>query len=274
MRGDPFAEVAQGDLFEVGEVALLAAGDHEQVLGELCEPVGLFAGGDERVVPFARFCVGVQGDVDLGFEDRQRGAQLVAGVADELPLLLCGRADAGEHVVERLAEAVDLVVGGREGQPGVGGGLGDVGGAAAHPVDGAQGASGDRVARQGGEQQRDREADEQHAAERLERALALAHRGGDGHDGARAGGAAEDARVLLAFEHDLAAAGRREMDRADQRLGVLDPGRDDHAAVHCHQLGGLTRGVQSGAQLARVFGALHELIGAQAQRVVELVVES
>jgi hypothetical protein len=64
------------------------------------------------------------------------------------------------------------------------------------------------------------------------------------------------------------------MDGADQGLGVLDPGRDDHAAIPGHQLCGLTRSVQSGTELARVFGALDELTGAQPQRVVELVVES
>ena len=50
-------------------------------------------------------------DFDFGFEDRQWGAQLVAGGADELAFLLGGGAEAREHVIERFAESMQFVFG-------------------------------------------------------------------------------------------------------------------------------------------------------------------
>ena len=45
----------------------------------------------------------------LGPEQRQRCPQLVARVGDEAALMLEGRVQPGEHVVERDGEARDLV---------------------------------------------------------------------------------------------------------------------------------------------------------------------
>jgi len=198
----------------------------------------------------------------------------VAGVADEVPFLLGGGAEAGEHVVEGFAEAVELVVGGRQGEPGGGRGVRDVRGVAAHAVDGAQRGGDDGVAGGGGEQERDRQADEQDAAEGLDGALALAHRGGDGNDGLGPGGAGEDAGALVALERHLAVAGLGQVDGADQGLGALDAHGGEDPAVAGQELRGLSGRVESGAQACRVAGSRHELLRPEAQRVVELVVQA
>src|SRR4051812_50131468 len=83
----------------------------------------------------------------------------MAGVADEVPFLLGGGAEAGEHVVEGFAEAVQLVVGGGQREPGGGGGVRDVRGVAAHAVDGGQRGGDDGVAGGGGGQGRDRQGE-------------------------------------------------------------------------------------------------------------------
>ena len=54
--------------------------------------------------------------LELGAEDRQRRAQLVAGVGDEGALALQRVAEPGQHLVQRLAQARDLVAGVGDGQ--------------------------------------------------------------------------------------------------------------------------------------------------------------
>jgi hypothetical protein len=56
------------------------------------------------------------GELDLGFDDRHRGTQLVAGIGEELSLLLqciplhgLRLPNAVEHVVQRVSQASDLV---------------------------------------------------------------------------------------------------------------------------------------------------------------------
>ena len=60
---------------------------------------------------------GAQRSLELGLDDRDRGAQLVAGVGDEAALALEGAAEAIEHLVQRLAEPADLVAGGGQREP-------------------------------------------------------------------------------------------------------------------------------------------------------------
>ena len=53
--------------------------------------------------------------LQLGLQHRQRGAELVAGVGHEPALALKRLLQAGEHLVQRLAETADLVLRGRSG---------------------------------------------------------------------------------------------------------------------------------------------------------------
>ena len=69
------------------QLALVGAREHEQVLGERDQPVGLLAGGRQRRAQLLRAALALQRDVDLRLEDRQRRAQLVARVGDEAALL-------------------------------------------------------------------------------------------------------------------------------------------------------------------------------------------
>ena len=55
--------------------------------------------------------------LELGLDHRHGRAQLVAGVGHELPLALERGAQAVEHLVQRLAEGVDLVPGRGQRQP-------------------------------------------------------------------------------------------------------------------------------------------------------------
>src|SRR3954447_338147 len=91
------------------EAAAGGAGQHEQVLGKLGEPVALRDGRDERNALLAADRAAAQGAFELRLDDRDRRAQLVAGVGDEPPLALERPPQPGEHLVGRLAGAPDLV---------------------------------------------------------------------------------------------------------------------------------------------------------------------
>jgi hypothetical protein len=57
-----------------------------------------------------------EGEIDLGSEDRDRRAQLVARVGDELPLAIRRAPQAEDEVVQGGGEVGDVVVTGRNGQ--------------------------------------------------------------------------------------------------------------------------------------------------------------
>ena len=58
-----------------------------------------------------------QGEVELGLQVRQRGAELVARVVDEPPLALDRLLEPVQHRVQRLGQARELVAGPRDRQP-------------------------------------------------------------------------------------------------------------------------------------------------------------
>ena len=139
--------------------ALLDAREHEQVLGQPRR-----AGRSPRRPSAARpellaAAALAQRELELGLQDRQRRAQLVAGVGDERALALERLLEPREHLVERRPEAADLVVGRADRQARARLVGPDRGGAAAHPLDRAQRGGGRPVAGQRREQQRDRPAD-------------------------------------------------------------------------------------------------------------------
>jgi hypothetical protein len=70
------------------EAALVGAREDEEVLGQADEPVGLARGRPERLLQLFRRARVPKGDLELGFQERKRRPQLVAGVGDESPLPL------------------------------------------------------------------------------------------------------------------------------------------------------------------------------------------
>jgi hypothetical protein len=98
-------------------------GEQQQLFGQSAEPVSLLADrhhGCAKIITFGGIGLG---ELDLGFDDRQRRTQLVAGIGQKAPLLiqrvlLCGLGspDSVEHVVQRAAEAPDLIRDWRHGQ--------------------------------------------------------------------------------------------------------------------------------------------------------------
>ena len=67
-------------------VALVGAGEHEQILGEPREAVGLLGGRAQRVLELVRRARPAQRELELGLQQRERRAQLVARVGDEAAL--------------------------------------------------------------------------------------------------------------------------------------------------------------------------------------------
>ena len=88
------------------EVALLGAGEQQQVLDEAGHAVELVGDQRDRLAPLVRV---VAEQLEVAADDRDRRAQLVAGVAHER--LLGGERglEAVEHGVERAGELGDLV---------------------------------------------------------------------------------------------------------------------------------------------------------------------
>ena len=94
-----------------GQLPVGGARDQQQILGELRQVVRLLERGDERLAHAAAVALRrAHRRLELGLQDRERRAQLVARVGDELALALEGVLEPREHLVERLPEPADLVV--------------------------------------------------------------------------------------------------------------------------------------------------------------------
>ncbi|MEO9174183.1 MAG: hypothetical protein ABI317_01630, partial [Gaiellales bacterium] len=98
------------------EHSLLDAGEQEQVIRQLGEPVGLLAGRAQRLAQLGGGVRLVERELDLGLEQRERRAQLMTGVSDEAALTLEAelqpfprRLQPREHLVQSSAETTDLV---------------------------------------------------------------------------------------------------------------------------------------------------------------------
>ena len=219
------------------------------------------------------------GELELALEDGQRGAQLVAGVGDEGPLAPARLRHPPEHLVEGGAQPADLVVRLGQRQAGVGVGGRDRRRAGAHRLHGPQGAGGQRVARRGREEQRERAADEQRAREHVERVLALGKLGADDdHAPGGADGLGEHPQALAAIAHDPPAlcvaplAGDQERPRRRRRRRHDPPAGVEHLGHVADLPGGQGRRAQ---QRGRVAGARDrgDVVGAHGQRVVDAVVD-
>jgi hypothetical protein len=110
-----------------------------------------------------------QRQLELRAEQRQRCAELVPRVGDELALALESRLEPGQHLVQRLTEPLELVARLGHRQP-LARRLGrDRGGAATHRLDRAKREPGEHVAGHRGEHERDRPGDQQLVAQARER---------------------------------------------------------------------------------------------------------
>src|SRR5205807_349146 len=99
------------------ELPLIRAGDQQQIPGQLDEPVGLGAGLAQSFAQL-RLALGVvEREVELGAKQRERRPQLVPGLGDEAALALERGLEPSEHLVERLAEPLELVPRARHRQP-------------------------------------------------------------------------------------------------------------------------------------------------------------
>src|SRR5947209_19956355 len=94
--------------------SLIGARNEQQITGELRKPVRLLACRAQREAElWLGLCI-VERVVELGTHQRQWRSQLVAGFGDESALALDRCLEPGEHLVQRLAEALELIAGGRD----------------------------------------------------------------------------------------------------------------------------------------------------------------
>ncbi len=96
---------------------LVGAGDQQEIFGEPGQALRLVGRGAQRALKLLARSRATECEVELRAKQRERGAELVAGVGDEAALVLDSRLQAREHLVQRPGEAGDLVPGGRHGQP-------------------------------------------------------------------------------------------------------------------------------------------------------------
>ncbi len=164
---------------------LLGARDHEQIVGELGQPLDLLGRRANARVELAVGALAAERQLELQLEDRQRRAQLVACVGDQRPLAGERVLEPAEHRVDGVAETMQLIVGLRHGQPLTVRSARDPRRLRTHLLHRRQRAGGQDVARHARQDEQHRAADEQQVAERGQRAVALRQRRADDEHGRR-----------------------------------------------------------------------------------------
>ncbi len=91
------------------ELTLVGTREDEQILRKPHEPLHLLAGGVQRGLELLLRPGPPRRELELGPQGRERRPELVARVGDEAPLAREAGVEALEHLVQRLAEAMDLV---------------------------------------------------------------------------------------------------------------------------------------------------------------------
>ena len=146
--------------------ALLLLADGEQLLAGV--PVGL----DARVRVAER-------ELEQSALERERRAQLVRRVGDELSLRLEGRFEAAEQSVDGVSELPELVVRPREVEPAVKAARGDLAGGLGDRAQRAQCASGDHPAEPERDHRHHRERERGVDEQLVQRCIRLPLRGGE-----------------------------------------------------------------------------------------------
>ena len=104
--------VVEAQVLELLAVGLTVAREVDEVADEHGELLELGArGGERRRALLGRQVAGAGEQLDVRPDRRQRRAQLVRCVGDELALGLLGGLERGQHRVERIRQAVQLVAG-------------------------------------------------------------------------------------------------------------------------------------------------------------------
>jgi hypothetical protein len=105
-------DVGQIDRAHLGELGAFGAGEQQQARDEVVGAAGGRSHDRRHPAQLVGVDLGIgQGDVHLGAQHRQRGAQLVAGVGDEAALRVEGRLQPVEHRVETRGQLGDLAAG-------------------------------------------------------------------------------------------------------------------------------------------------------------------
>ena len=138
--------------------------------------IRLFEGDAERFADLWVVVTDTNRRLELGLQHRQRGAELVACIGDEPPLALKGLLQAGEHLVQRLAETADLILRGWERQPLASAGQRDPRRPLAHRLDRRQTGRRKPVADPGREQHSERTADQEGTEQARQRLVAVFER--------------------------------------------------------------------------------------------------
>jgi hypothetical protein len=114
------------------------AGEGHKVVDKAGHAAALKVDDLQCVVQFGGLAVAGEHAADLQVDDRQRRAQLVAGIGYEQPLTIKRLLEAGEHIVEGAAKLCELVTA-AEVQAAAQICLADVAGGARDGTDGAHG---------------------------------------------------------------------------------------------------------------------------------------
>jgi hypothetical protein len=200
----------------------VGAGDQQQVVGEPGEPVDLLRGPADRLAELVLRLRVAQRQLELRAQQRERRTQLVARVGDEVALAAEGGLQAAEHLVQGLAQPLDLVPRLRHREPLARGLRGDRRRPPPHPLDRAQRGAGEQVARRGGQDERDRTGDQQLVPEARERLPVVLARGADDEHEAPAVATdrrREQPRGLVQAGRPGAVAERRPASRGCQLVG-------------------------------------------------------
>ena len=166
------------------QLPLVCARDHEQVGRERGEPLGLLCGRPDRILELGVRARMAKRELELGPKQGERRAELVRGVGDESPLVLEGRLEPLEHLVERLGEPRHLVARRRYGQPVARSRRRDRACLAPHRLDRPKRGARQQVPAERRQQHCQRQRQEQLPAEILERLRPCAERGRE-HERAR-----------------------------------------------------------------------------------------
>ncbi len=164
------------------ELAAIEARDHQQVLREPHQPLRLLRGGLEGRAQLLGGASAPQRQLQLGLENAERRAQLVARVRGEAPLAQGRRLEAVQQLVQGLAQACDLVARIRHGQALANLGRRDRRRPAAHRLHRPQGSRGHAVAGKRRQHQGHQPAGSEQHGERAQGVVALAERGAHHHD--------------------------------------------------------------------------------------------
>jgi hypothetical protein len=148
---------------------LVGAREQQQVVGQMAEAIGLLDRGADRPLQRGAGRAFAAKQLELRAQHRKRAAKLVARVGDKGPLARDRGVDALQHLVQRAAETAELVVAAGARQTLAEVVRRDLGCATAHSLDWRKRRAGQQVARQRGEQEGGRPADQQDAGEVVKR---------------------------------------------------------------------------------------------------------